>query len=346
MKRIIWMMSVVVILTGLKAAGQSMHFSQYYNAPMLLNPANTALLPEDDFRVGLNYRNQWAIIPVPYNTFSAFGDIKIGGNKNNENHNNWLGLGLAFFNDKAGDGNLSLMDMQASLAYHLQLSKTFMLSLGFSGGYVERSVNYDNITFDAQWDGLTFNKNIPNGEKVGIIKTSYYTAAPGINFAWFPTESIYAKLGVGVDNINRPTETFYSKGKNTLDYRPMANLDVILKTGPVLIVNPSMYYTQQSGAQELVAGAQFRTVLTNTNQLNPLITQLILGAYYRLNDAAIGVAGIQVGGLQFTMSYDFTLSGLAPYNASYGALEFSLLYTGKYDKNKGVKKTYSCPRFF
>ncbi len=340
------MMGMVALLIGFKSAGQSMHFSQYYNAPMLLNPANTALMPDDDFRVGLNYRNQWAVVPVPYNTFSAFGDIKVGGNKNNENHNNWLGIGLAFFDDKAGDGNLSLTDIQASLAYHLQLSKTFMVSLGFSAGYVERSVDYDKITFDSQWDGLTFNSNIPNNEKIGVIKTSYYTAAPGINFSYFPNDNVYVKLGSCVDNVNKPTESFYSTGKNTLDYRPIINLDMLFKTGPVLIVNPSIYYTQQSGAQELVAGAQFRTVLTNTNQLNPMITQLILGAYDRLNDAVIGVAGVQVGGIQFTVSYDFTMSALAPYNASYGALEFSLIYTGKYDKNKGVKKTYNCPRFF
>ena len=346
MKRIIWIVSALITLHSNMTKAQSMHFSQYYNAPMLLNPANTALLPEDDYRVGLNYRNQWAVIPVPYNTFSAFGDIKLGGNKNNESHNNWLGIGFAFFNDKAGDGNLALTQLQGSIAYHLQLSSTFMMSLGFSGGTVQRSVNYDNLTFDAQWDGLTFNHNMVNGEKVGVIKTNYYTAAPGINFAFFPSESVYIKLGGAVNNINRPTESFYKSSKNTLDYRPIGNLDMLFKMGPVLIVNPSVYYTQQSGASELVVGSLFRTILSNTNQLNPMITQLILGAYDRLNDAIIGTAGVQVGGLQFMASYDFTMSALAPYNASYGALEFSLIYTGKYAKNKGIKRTYSCPRFF
>jgi type IX secretion system PorP/SprF family membrane protein len=345
MKRSIGLMMCFMFYC-LLADGQSMHFSQYYNAPMLLNPANTALMPEDDYRVGLNYRNQWAVVPVPYNTFSAFGDVKLGGNKDNENHNNWLGLGLAFFNDKAGDGNLSLAQFQASLAYHLQLSHTFMLSLGVSGSYVQRSVNYDNLTFDAQWDGMTFNSNMSNAEKLGIIKTTYYKVAPGINFAWFPNENLYVKVGGSLDNLNRPTETFYKNGKNTLDYRPIGNIDVVIKTGPVLIVNPSAYYTQQSGAAEMVVGAQFRTILTNTHQLNPMITQLILGVYDRLNDAVIGMAGVQVGGIQFVASYDFTMSALAPYNASYGALEFSLVYTGKYGKNKGVKSTYSCPRFF
>ena len=86
-----------------KAGAQSMHFSQYYNAPLLLNPANAGLMPEYDFRLGANYRNQWATLPVPYKTMSAFGDLKIGGNREGE-HPNWIGLGGALFTDKAGDG--------------------------------------------------------------------------------------------------------------------------------------------------------------------------------------------------------------------------------------------------
>ena len=336
---------ILALLTvyGTVANGQSIHFSQYYNAPLLLNPANTALLPDNDFRLGLNYRNQWAAVPVPYNTFSAFGDCKIGGNSNNENHNNWLGLGLAFFNDKAGDGNLSLVQIQGDMAYHLQLSQFFMISLGLSGAYVERSVNYDNLTFDAQWDGVTFNSNMTNGEKVGVIKTNYYTVGAGINFAWFPNEDVYIKLGGSVGNINKPVETFYNDTKNTLDYRPIGDLDMLFKTGERLIINPSIYYTTQSGASELVFGSLFRTVLSAKNQMP---TQLILGMFTRMGDAVIGVAGIQVGNVQFMTNYDFTMSALAPYNGSYGALEFSLIYTGPYHPNQGIKKMFSCPRFF
>ena len=345
MRRLFLFILGAFLAGGITAGGQSMHFSQYYNAPMLLNPANTALMPDNDFRVGLNYRNQWAAVPVPYNTFSAFGDLKVGGNKD-QGHNNWLGLGFAFFNDKAGDGDLSLTQLQASMAYHLQLNEFTMISAGLSGAYIQRSVNFDNLTFYAQCDGLAFNTNLPTNEKVGVLKDNYYTVGAGLNFAWFPNESVYAKLGAGVNNINEPVETFYKDSKNVILYRPTVNLDVLMKMSDVVIVNPSVYYTSQGGASELVAGTLFRTILSDPHQLNPLTTQLILGAYYRLGDAVIGAAGIQVGNIQFMASYDFTVSSLAPYNASYGALEFSLIYQGKYYKNQGMKHTYSCPRFF
>ena len=343
MRKGIWLLIVVLMVCGNIAIGQGVHFSQFYNAPMLVNAANTALLPGDDYRLGLNYRTQWSSVPVPYNTFSAFGDCKIGGNRENTNHNNWLGIGLAFFNDKAGDGNLSLLQVQGDLAYHLQLSEFTMISVGLSGATVQRSVNYDNLTFDQQWDGITFNKHIANGEKVGIIKTSYYTIGAGGNFAWFPNESVYVKLGGGAVNINTPNETFY-KSTNTLGIRPSANLDIMLKTGPVLIVNPAVYYTSLTGASELVAGAQFRILLSSANTTH---TELILGAYDRLGDAIIGAAGVKIGGVQIMANYDFTMSALSPYNSSYGALEFSIIYQNPYGRNKDkMSKQFSCPRFF
>ena len=334
---------ITATLYSFTAIGQSMHFTQYYNAPLLLNPANTALLPGDDFRFGMNYRNQWAAVPVPYNTFSAYADCKIGGNRENTNHNNWLGIGLAFFNDKAGDGNLSLTQVQGSLAYHLQLSQFTMVSFGLSGATVQRSVNYDNLTFDTQWDGYTFNTHLANGEKVGIIKTSYYTIAAGGNFSWFPNENVYVKLGGGALNINTPNETFY-KSTNPVGLRPVGSLDVSYHIAPAVIANPSAYYTTQNAASELVFGSNVRILLTDHNATP---TELILGMYDRLGDALIGLVGIKMGAVQFEASYDLTTSALTPYNASYGAMEFSLIYSQPYGRNKDhITKQFSCPRFF
>jgi hypothetical protein len=131
-------------------------------------------------------------------------------------------------------------------------------------------------------------------------------------------------LGGALYNINKPVESFY-KDNNTLDYRPIGDLDVLFKAGERIIINPSVYYTTQSGASELVAGTLLRTVLSAKNQTP---AQLILGVYTRMGDALIGVVGLQMGNVQFMANYDFTLSALAPYNASYGALEFSLVYSG------------------
>jgi len=324
-----------------EAYGQSMHFSQYYNAPLLLNPANTALLPDDDYRVGVNYRNQWSSIPVPYNTISAFSDFKIGGNSDYGN-NNWLGLGLALFNDKAGDGNLSLTSVNGDIAYHLHFSSVSMLSAGLQGGFVQRSVNYDNLTFDTQWDGFNFDKNSPNGERGGVAKTTYYTVGAGLNFSYFPNDNVYIKLGGSLANINQPKESFYNMS-NTIGLRPVGDLDVLFKVSDNWIVNPSIYYMEQQGASELVYGSLFKVLMGARREAG---AQFIFGFYNRWNDAVIGVTGFEWSGLQVMASYDATISGLSPYNHTDGAVEFSIIYHGPYIRGVRGHRTYNCPRFF
>jgi len=322
--------------------GQGLHFSQFYNAPMLVNAANTGLMPANDYRLGLNYRKQWGSVPVPYMTFSAFGDCKVGGNNSNREHNNWLGLGLAVFTDKAGDGSLAMTQVQGSAAYHLHLSETFMMSAGLSGLYAQRSVNYAALTFDAQWDGFTFNSNLPNAEAAGVMKTNYYSVGAGLNFAWFPNEGIYSKLGLGVTNINQPVESFYG-GDNKLAYRPTANLEVMARMSDRIISVTSAYYTTQSAATDIVVGEMGRILLSDARQ-TPL--ELLVGGYWRVGDAIIGAMGVQVQRWQMVVNYDFTMSQLSPYNQSRGAFELSLIYQGLYHPGDGITKAFSCPRFF
>jgi len=332
-----------IVLSAATVEAQSIHFSQYYNAPMLLNPANTALLPENDFRVGLNYRNQWSTIPVPYTTFSAFADAKVFKTGDYESAK-WLGIGGAVFNDVAGDGKLSYLKTEAFVAYHLSLNAVSMLSAGLSAGSVQRSVDYAGLTFDAQWDGFTFNNTLPNKEQLGVVKTNYSTIGAGLNYAYYPYENLYLKIGVGATNLNEPNESFYGK-TNILGIRGMGNIDLMMKTSDRLVVNPSVYFATQQGAYELVYGALFQISMGgDTKNGTPL--QFILGAYNRWNDAIIAAVGIQWSNLQFMANYDFTISSLAPYNSANGATEFSLIYQGIWPKGNHGRRTYNCPRFF
>ncbi len=164
------------------AQGQGLHFSQFYNAPLLLSPANTALMPESDYRVGANYRNQWSSIPAPFTTISAYGDFQAFRNRNNTN---WLGIGGAFFSDRAGNGDLSLTKAQVSAAYHVQMGAYNMLSVGIGAAFVQRSVDFAKLTFDTQWDGFTFDPRSANGEKYSFQKTTYADISAGVNYAFF-----------------------------------------------------------------------------------------------------------------------------------------------------------------
>src|SRR6202051_3032299 len=84
---------------------QDLHFSQWFNAPLLTNPANTGFIPDADYRLGANYRNQWSsIMAEPYKNMSIWGDAQVFSNRF---ENGWLELGGVLLRDEAGSGTLT-----------------------------------------------------------------------------------------------------------------------------------------------------------------------------------------------------------------------------------------------
>lgn len=331
------LLSGIVIVND--AYSQGMHFSQYYNAPLLLNPANTGLLPQEDYRIGINYRKQWASIPVPYVTMAAYGDFQLMRNKN---QTNWMGVGFSFWNDMVGDGDLKLTKFEGHLAYHIQMGDYSMVSVGASAGYAQRSVDFGKLTFGSQWDGFTFNQALPTNEKYGsLVKSSYFDVAAGVNYAIFPNENTYVKIGLGMAHLTQPKETFYGQS-NTLGMRPTANVDALFKLNNVVILNPSVYYTTQKGASELLYGMLFTINVSSEEKTS---TQLILGAYHRWGDAIVAALGIKYQQWKLMTSYDFTMSSLAATNKGRGAFEIGLVYEALYNEYSRDRRTYTCPRF-
>jgi type IX secretion system PorP/SprF family membrane protein len=328
----------IAMLSIQELAAQGMHFSQYYNAPMLLSPANTGLMPDNDFRLGAQYRNQWAQVPASFNTISAYGDFQVLRNKN---ETNWLGIGGAFFNDRAGTGDLSLTKIQLTAAYHVQLGSYNMFSIGLGAAFVQRSVNFRKLTFDTQWDGFSFDPGLANGESYAFQRTSYADFSAGINYAFYPNENTYLKVGLGLDHVNAPTESFY-KMENKIGRRPVANIDLLLRLDDNWIAEVSGYYTQQKSASEIVYGAQF-SCNVSPHERRPNV--LIFGVYHRLGDAVIPVLGFEWNKIKVLASSDITISSLSSATHGNGALEISFVYKGLYHPGTINPNAYNCPRF-
>jgi len=321
---------------------QGMHFSQYYNAPLLLNPANTALMPDNDFRVGVNYRNQWSSVPVPYRTYSVYADMQALRNRNTTN---WLGLGFGFWSDKAGNGDLSLSRIELMLAYHVQLGYTAMISAGLSAASAQRTVDFNKLTFDRQWDGFKFDPNLQNGENGYTARTSFFDIGAGVNLAYFPNENTYLKVGIGVAHITQPKETFYGQ-EHKMGIRPTGNVDLMVKLSNNVILNPSVYYTTQKGAYELLYGTLFQVNVSGGGSFEQqAATSLIFGIFHRWNEAVIGTIGLEYGRLKVMSSYDFTMSSFSTANKGRGAFEIGIVYQGVYGGLSRTRQTYNCPRF-
>ena len=321
---------------------QSLHFSQFFNSPLTVNPANTGFMPDADYRVGANYRNQWsAVMSLPYTTMSVFGDAQVLRNKL---ENGWLGLGGIILKDVAGSGKLTTTQVYSSVAYHQMLGYSSLVSLGFNAGWVNKRINTTSLRFPDQFDGKFFSSKLPSEVVLDAYSVSYLDVKIGMNYAYFPTDKIYINGGFAAWYVNRPRESFFSTDVSGVDSRLARRyigfLNSSIKLNERVIINPMAYYTRQVTASDFTAGANLQYNLGNAGE-----SQLIAGMYYRYNDAVIPMIGLIIKNIRVYFTYDATTSALSKYNGSRGAFEFAALNYGSYNTYNGSKKQSLCPVF-
>lgn len=322
---------------GLVSA-QDLHFSQFYNSPLTTNPANTGFIPDADYRIGGNYRNQFSsIMQQPYKTMSLFADAQVFRDRF---ENGWLGTGIVFLSDVAGSGNLRSTKVYGSVAYHQMLGLSSLLSAGFNLGYANKRIDFSSLKFPDQFDGRFFDNRLPTSVVFQQSNVSYFDMQAGINYAYFPTEDIYFNAGYSIHHVNRPKETFFSDPVDggIIPMRHIGFLNALLKVAPNVIINPNMYYTTQARASEWVMGLNGSINLMGDGE-----AQLIAGVYYRYKEAFIPTAGLELMGVRLVYSYDATTSSLKNFNQSKGANEISLIKKGFYG-NSTPRQTL-CPSF-
>lgn len=332
-----------LLISGLllikQGSAQDLHFSQFFNNPLLTNPANTGFIPDADYRLGASYRNQYSnIMAQPYKTMSIFGDAQVFRNKL---ETGWLGLGAVILHDVAGSGSLTSTKAYASIAYHQELGLSSLLTAGFNVGWANKRIDQSKLTFPDQFDGKFFDGNQPTSVVLENNNINYFDLQVGMNYAYFPTEDIYINAGYSIQHVNQPRESFFGdNGNNKISMRHIAFLNGIFKVNENVIINPNIYYTNQASASELMLGLNGAYNLSEHGE-----KQIIAGLYYRYQDAVIPMIGLEVNNIRFTFSYDVTASSLKNFNHSFGASEFNLLKKGFYNEFNGDKKQVLCPVF-
>ena len=154
--------------------------------------------------------------------------------------------------------------------------------------------------------------------------------------------------GAALHHIFRPTISFYSiEDGGVLDrlYSKYSfNVGMELPLSDRYSILPRAIYSLQGPHQVVNTGLNFRVLLNNYSN-----NSLYIGSWIRLlqdeqtnmyTDALVFMAGIQMGGVLFGLSYDASLSDLSTYNQGQGVFEFSIIYLGEYEN-----ESILCPKF-
>ncbi len=317
---------------------QDPEFSQYYAAPLYLNPAFTGTT--SDHRFIANYRNQWPNIARGYVTTALSYDYNL--------HDYNSGVGFLITSDQAGTAGMKSTQFNFLYSYRVTVANKWVIASGLNFGYAFRSIDLNKLIFG---DQLQFDSKgqIPSDDP------ALYNLGMAHYFDFNAGMLAYNKsfwIGFSASHINQPNRTLLNQEaplpvKATIH----GGVRIPLSRGPfrkehVAFLSPSFVYKSQGNFDQLDLGAYF------------LYDPIVLGLWYRgipirqnvkdniSQDAVVVILGFQLPRVEVMYSYDFTVSELG--SVSGGTHELALKYKLAIDMTSHAKKREKlipCPTF-
>lgn len=301
MKR--WYLLLFVLSSGL-VNGQDIHFSQFYNSPLNINPANTGVFNGDQ-RIHAGYRTQWSNI-VPWSTFTAAYDRKFISKCCPDPKAYWSG-GILINHDRVSEfAKLTLNNINLTASYTLRIDSSNVLSFGGLFGVASRAFDEDQLVWDKQWDGREFG-NGPSGENFNSDRINFFETALGINYRWQKSARTKVDLGVGVYHFIEPTVTFYDNNELTLSRRMSLSAvgHFYLTEGVNLQINGLAQF--QGGYDEFIIGGLAQLYLKRDPGKH---LQLHAGLGYRTSRSLFPIVAVQFNRFYGAISYDIDMTDI------------------------------------
>jgi len=334
--------TIGLLCSMISSYAQDIHFSQFFEAPLLRNPSLAGIFT-GDIRVQGVYRDQWNSFTNAYRTGSLNAEYKMPIGKGDD----FMTTGVQVLFDKAGTVGLTTTHLLPALNYHKSLSskKVMYLSLGFMGGMIRKNIDMAKMTTNNQYNGGGFDPSFPTGESFIVPNYTTWDASVGMSFNTSFGENNVNSLFVGAayHHLNRPDNSFYRDPNIEL------NAKYVFSAGVKLNVDEYTYFTLQAdhsvqgSFNETIGGALYSYKLGGDPE-NPAYT-IHGGAFLRWKDALIPVIKIDMNQISMAISYDVNVSQLKTASQGRGGFELSLAYVGFLERNNSSKDRILCPRF-
>lgn len=306
-----------ILMYGLHAHAQDQQYSQFFNAPIYLNPALNGQF-NGDLRLNMIYRNQWSSLQNNPTYFTASIDYNVpryGGS-----------LGLMITKGSEGAAYLTKTNISGIYSYSVG-SDGFILSFGLQAGLTNRTINWNNLVFSDEIDPRTgFDPSLITQAEIPAYNNKFYfDSGAGANLV-----AGNFMIGSAVQHLNSPNESF-TGAKAILPMRITTYASYIIDMNGYGYLDdeksyiiPSIVGYRQADQLSLSAGLQYKY-----NNIN-------LGLWYRGNGAGESSAVVlsvifdlpfnrNSEKIRFGVSHDAPLSRLNYSNTS-GTTEGSLSY--------------------
>lgn len=326
----------VMIFLQFFCNGQDIHYSQFFNSPLNVNPANTGVFNGDKRYMG-SFRDQWRSVPVPWTTFSGSYDQKVYPGKSDDS---FWGIGVMFNYDRQGESKLSLANLNVLASYNYIVNKNNVLTFGALIGYAGRAFNESALTWDRQWDGTMFDPSLPHGENFDIHRVNFVETGAGINYRYQASERSKLDLGIAAYHLIEPKVNYDPREPSALPRRYSFSMNTSVRAGSKLdILLSGIHQIQNAYAVSSVVGQ----LKLYANQKRGTTTNLYLGGGYRFSESIFPMVAVEFNDIYVSFSYDIDQSGFNNTTNGRGGPELHFRYIMKSVKPLGLFK--ACPIF-
>lgn len=319
---------ILSFLICFDSLGQDPTFSQFYANALYLAPSFAGATEE--YRLSINYRDQWPAIPGVFHTYSLSFDKAL------LNFNSGIGV-LATY-DVAGSGNLSSANIGLLYSYDFKVNNSWHIRPGVNFKFSYLGLDINKLVFASQMTGSGTVPSVYPPPFDNVADVDFATSALVYN------DRIWA--GFTLDHLLNPKQSFYGeesllpvkmniyggiqvmrKSRLKLTYREVLSVAInFQKQAKFYQTDIGLYYYRDP----LIFGVWYRGIPFTTSQAG---------------DAVIGLIGLKTKQLHLGYSYDFTISNLI--SSSGGSHEISLVYeftTFSLGQRKKIR-AIPCPEF-
>jgi type IX secretion system PorP/SprF family membrane protein len=343
---------ILVIWTSILMA-QDPHFSQFYASPLTLNPAIAGTY-SGTFRISTIYRDQWrSALDNPLRTFALSGDVKFDVSTTNRSNPDIVAVGITFFGDRVSTFDFNTNQVLLTVAYHKSLNKRNKqyLGIGFQGGIFQKAINYENLSFQDQFNSLD-QFNLPTAESLPPNNNAFADFNAGLYYSVTPSKKFNFHAGMGYFHFNQPNVSFFNTTDiinpnviklDTLRAKWSLHTGASIKTSDRMYIQPRVNALIQGPHAEVNFGATFRYKLSKTAGKYLLLGPYIRGVknYDKFGmESIIGMVGFEMNDFILGFSYDQNLSSLFKDRRSLSSLEISIVYIGEHHNEDNF-----CPQF-
>jgi type IX secretion system PorP/SprF family membrane protein len=324
---LILVLSVVVMFMNSLSA-QDIHFSQYNNCPQLYNPALTGQF-ETMLKGTLLHRRQWRGIGSGYTTSGVDAQYKLLSLYND----NYFGFGLMVLKDDAGKAQMGTLMVRGSAAYNLVATDNDLFSSGVQIGFEQRSINFDGLAWDSQFDGVAYDPSLDDRERFITNTRSFVDIGAGAH--WKHRNKKRFDLGYAIYHANQQI-TMIARGDDRVRLRQVYKAAWI-KRYEHIDMRYDALVQRQGGSNAVNIGVTCEYRIGEESKYTNVKTASLAraGVFYRWKDAISPYIGFEYKRFAaISFGYDIRLAKMPFTNGIAGGPEISLTYLGMPERKR------------